>query len=116
MNGEKSTPQVESQVTPNQIGRQLILNGKSNQKRHNTGFHNETKITNDCNMSLYTKPFSNDELDRALTLLKSGKAAGPDGILPEMLKNLGQQAKAWLPELTPELPAYLPAMYPTQTL
>nr|XP_024215171.1 uncharacterized protein LOC112210333 [Halyomorpha halys] len=45
------------------------------------------------NSMLFCSPFSKLELDVALSKLKMGKSAGPDGLLPEFLKNLGEKAK-----------------------
>jgi hypothetical protein len=37
-----------------------------------------------------------DELETALMSLKTGKAAGFDGIYPEFIKNFGAQTKEWI--------------------
>ena len=41
-------------------------------------------------------PISPEEMERALGAVKGGKAAGVDGIYPEMLKHLGPLAVKWL--------------------
>jgi|UniRef100_A0A2S2QM65 hypothetical protein len=43
--------------------------------------------------------FGVEEVEAALRLLKNGKAAGEDGILPEFLKNMGIKGKFWLSRL-----------------
>ncbi|XP_014291682.1 uncharacterized protein [Halyomorpha halys] len=45
------------------------------------------------NSMLFCSPFSKLKLDVALSKLKMGKSAGPDGLLPEFLKNLREKAK-----------------------
>ena len=40
--------------------------------------------------------FTPDEFARALLLLKSGKAPGPDGICPELIIHAGAAMKSWL--------------------
>ena len=37
-----------------------------------------------------------DEIINALKATRRGKAAGPDGIIPDMLKNIGPAAVRWL--------------------
>lgn len=41
-----------------------------------------------------------EEVDLALKSVKSGKAAGPDGILPEFVINLGQRGRHWIAKLS----------------
>jgi len=43
--------------------------------------------------------FGVEEAEAALRLLKNGKAAGEDGILPEFLKHMGIKGKFWLASL-----------------
>ncbi|XP_066903817.1 uncharacterized protein [Halyomorpha halys] len=45
------------------------------------------------NSKLFCSPFSKLVLEVALSKPKMGKSAGPDGVLPEFLKNLGEKAK-----------------------
>ena len=45
------------------------------------------------------KDFGVEEVEAALRLLKNGKAAGEDGILPEFLKHMGIKGKFWLARL-----------------
>ncbi|GFY59369.1 putative RNA-directed DNA polymerase from transposon BS [Trichonephila inaurata madagascariensis] len=42
---------------------------------------------------LFSAPFSDEELQRALQKLSSEKSAGPNGILPEFILELGSKAK-----------------------
>jgi len=50
-------------------------------------------------------------VETALKLVKSGKAAGVDGILPEFLKYLGFNSKVWLVILKPGKPDSDPKSY-----
>ena len=43
-----------------------------------------------------SQAFTTDEIINALKATKAGKAAGPDGIFPDMLKNIGPAAIRWL--------------------
>jgi len=43
--------------------------------------------------------FGVEEVEAALRLIKSGKIAGEDGILPEFLKHMGIKRKFWLARL-----------------
>lgn len=49
--------------------------------------------------SLFNESFSLAELDVAIHTLKKRKSAGPDGIFPEFLKNLGRDARQTLLKL-----------------
>jgi hypothetical protein len=40
--------------------------------------------------------FSTEELNTALLVVKSGKAAGFDGAYPEFIKNSGSRTKEWI--------------------
>ncbi|GFY56198.1 putative RNA-directed DNA polymerase from transposon BS [Trichonephila inaurata madagascariensis] len=42
---------------------------------------------------LFSVPFSDEEIQRALQKLSRGKSAGPVGILPEFILKLGSKAK-----------------------
>jgi len=57
-----------------------------------------------------TRPVTSQEICIALQSTKSSKAAGPDGIFPNLLKHLGKQAIAWL--LRSESSGFYEAKYP----
>ena len=50
-------------------------------------------------MSILTKPFTSEEFEAGLSIMKLGKAAGPDDILSEMITHLGPAAKQWLKDM-----------------
>jgi hypothetical protein len=51
------------------------------------------ELSNDPNLSAN---FSPEELNTALLTVKSGKAAGFDGVYPEFIKDSGQRTKEWI--------------------
>lgn len=70
-------PSIRQQNT--YIKKQLTL------LRHTTAAHPE-----------YSRPFTVEEINKALKDTKSGKAPGFDGIHPEFLKNCGKHTRTWL--------------------
>ena len=97
LNGDRTTPPIVSDVTSNQVGSQLVANGRRAERRRAKGEHLSTTIPgNQQNMSILTKPFTMEELEAGLTIMKLGKAAGPDDILTEMITQLGPAAKQGL--------------------
>uniref|UniRef100_H3A7T0 Endonuclease/exonuclease/phosphatase domain-containing protein n=1 Tax=Latimeria chalumnae TaxID=7897 RepID=H3A7T0_LATCH len=82
-------------VTVDAIATQILLNSKAH-----TDCHHKWKVKKEIQHSLsdcpatscLSKPFTREEVDKALALTKPQKATGPDGIFPEFLKNLGQHA------------------------
>jgi hypothetical protein len=48
---------------------------------------------------LISDEFSIEELETALLSVKTGKAAGLDGVYPEFIKNFGRKTKEWLVRL-----------------
>ncbi|KAJ8388028.1 hypothetical protein AAFF_G00148190 [Aldrovandia affinis] len=96
LNGDKITPPSVSDITPNQVGSQLVANGRRAETRRAKGEHHSTVIPgNQQNMSILTKPFTSEEFEAGLNTMKLGKAAGPDDILTEMITHLGPVAKQW---------------------
>lgn len=62
--------------------------------------HDFKEVINSCvEKSESMKDFRMEDVENAMKLVKSGKAAGVDGVdgvLPEFLKYLGLKSKAWL--------------------
>ncbi len=57
----------------------------------------QREALSDCpETSNLSQAFTTDEVINALKATKAGKAAGPDGIFPDMLKNIGPAAIRWL--------------------
>lgn len=46
--------------------------------------------------ALLPLPFTVEEVNKTFSLMKAGNAAGPDGVLPECVKNLRAKYKKWL--------------------
>ena len=78
---------------------QLLRNGSvkkdSNQANHIQ--KQQREALSDCpETSHLSQAFTTDESINALKATKAGKATGPDGIFPDMLKNIGPAAVRWL--------------------
>ena len=57
----------------------------------------QREALSDCpETSNLSQAFTTDEIINALKATKAGKAAGPEGIFPDMLKNIGPAAVRWL--------------------
>lgn len=93
LSGDPKRPNVQTQVTPNQIAHQLILNGKTTKRRSTNVSRPQT---NENEISSLATPFSEEELDNAIKKLKEKKAAGPDDMRPEIIKRFGPVTKQWL--------------------
>ena len=122
LNSDKITPPPISDVTPNQVGSQLVTNGSRAGKRRAKGQHHLTIILGtQQNMSILTKPFTL-EFEAGINSMKTGKAAGPDDILSEMITHLGPvakqcSAKTWeRPQSSQKLPAHLPTLHHLQAV
>ena len=97
LNTEKRTNSRVAAVTPNQVASQLVLNGKPNHKKK--GHKKEKKKEMEDimrNLDDSMEPFSIEDLEDAVKLLKPGKAAGLDGITTEMIQHFGQLTREWL--------------------
>ena len=97
LNSEDQPPQRLGAVSPDQVAHQLLINGKPTKKAaHHT---KESKIemrhllNND---EEDPELFTTEELEAAIKDLKTGKAAGLDGITTEQIKHFGPAAKSWL--------------------
>ena len=94
LGGATHNKRQQRNVTANEVAHQLLLNGSAKkhrkQAKHIQKQHSEA--LSDCpetsNLS--------QEIINALKATKAGKAAGPDGIFPDMLKNIGSAAVRWL--------------------
>jgi len=89
-------------VTPNNVASRLIKVGKIEMDKSHTRevkrkLRKEMKILEVYEE--YSAPFSQLEIVEALKKVKINKAAGFDGIYPEMLKNTGIETQSWLAEL-----------------
>ena len=97
LNTEKKTNPRVAAVTPNQVAHQLILNGKPQHKERGRRKEMKREMDNtmrDCDDSF--EPFTLEELQEAIKLLKPGKAAGLDGITTEMIQHFGGKTMAWI--------------------
>lgn len=92
LNSEKVKQQEYINVKPNEIARQLILNGRT--KNKHTKFKIQRSIEHEINH--FQELFRIEELDEAISMLKLKKAAGVDDILSEQIKQFGPKTKEWL--------------------
>ena len=93
---KKPQPRIDA-VTPNQVAHQLLMNGKPNNRER--GYLKKMKDDMDRIMQESDEifqQFTSEELNAAMKHLKSGKAAGLDGITTEMIHHFGDKVKAWL--------------------
>lgn len=93
-NDPKVPAMAITQITPNQIANQLLSNGKT------------TRRTGTIKLERYAEendflgqPFTSSELEHAIKLMKTNKAAGPDDIRTEQVKNFGPMTIEWLVKL-----------------
>lgn len=93
---------VSGIVTPNDVASRLIRVGKIEMDKSHT---REVKRNMRKKMKIleaneeYCAPFTQVEIAKALKKVRINKAAGFDGIYPEMLKNTGIETQSWLAEL-----------------
>ena len=97
LNNEKSPPKRVAAVTPNEVAHQLLLNGKPLIRERSYLKQMKADMERVLNTSddLF-EPFSIEELQEAFEHLKPGKAAGLDGILPEVVMHFGARTREWL--------------------
>lgn len=90
----------EFKVTPSQVALHIKQRSENVpiEKEFEEAIKGELKITDSCLVDnpLFSSPFTNAELNKAVNTLKLRKAAGLDGIFPEFIKHLGHPAREWL--------------------
>ena len=99
LNSEDQHPARIAAVTPNEVAHQLLINGKTNNQNRERG--NLKKMKQDMQRIMSQsddifEPFTMNEFQSAMKHMKSGKAAGLDGIAVEMLLHFGDKARSWL--------------------
>ncbi|CAH1242641.1 Hypp6921 [Branchiostoma lanceolatum] len=97
LNSDKEPDQRIAAVTPYQVAKQLLDNGKPLNKER--GYVKKMKeemsrVLEDSDEMFL--PFSHEELIEGLKHLKLGKAPGLDGISSEMIKHFGLKTLEWL--------------------
>ena len=96
LNTERNKQERVAAVTPNQVANQLILNGKPQHKERGRRKAMRREMDGIAQTSEdKLDPFTTKDLEEALGLLKTGKAAGLDGITTELIQHFGSKAKAW---------------------
>ena len=99
LGGATHSKRQQPKITANDVAHQLLRNG-SVKKDRNQAKHvqkQQREALSDCpETSNLSQAFTTHEIINALKATKAGKAAGPDGIVPDMLKNIGPAAVRWL--------------------
>ena len=97
LNTDQTSTARTAAVTPNSVANQLLLNGKPYNKER--GYLKKMKMEMNqvlqCSDEIFF-PFTIEELQEAINTLRPGKAAGLDGITPEMIKHFGIKTLKWL--------------------
>ena len=99
LGGATHSKRQQPKVTANEVAHQLLLNGsvKKDRKQAKHIQKQQRAALSDCpETSNLSQAFTTDEIINALKATKAGKAAGPDGIFPDMLKDIGPAAVRWL--------------------
>ncbi|XP_030851787.1 uncharacterized protein LOC115928578 [Strongylocentrotus purpuratus] len=90
---DSTRAQQHYNVTADEVANQLLKNGKA-PKTTNSHRHKLPGV--DQNMSLFTRPISEEELQKGISTLHVNKAAGIDDIRSEQIKHMGSVAQKWL--------------------
>lgn len=93
-----SEPIATAQPNPNEIAKRLVKLSKPVRQPYDrkvTYRLNEIRKGRQAPLEV-SQPFSDQELDVAMSALPAGKAAGVDGVFPEFIKNAGPKVKNWL--------------------
>ena len=94
LNSEDKHPARKAAVTPNEVAHQLLINGKTNNQSRERGYLKRMKQEMQRIMSQSDdifEPFTMEEMQSAMKQMKSGKAAGLDGIAVEMILHFGKR-------------------------
>ena len=97
--GRATHSKRQQPLTANEVAHQLLLNGsvKKDRKQAKHILKQQREALSDCpETSNLSQAFTADEIINALSATKAGKAAGPDVIFPDMLKNIWPAAIRWL--------------------
>jgi len=97
LDSEKYAQTRVAAVTPDQVANQLLQNGKPHNKekgqQKKLKCQMEQAISDSCEQF---EKFTPQELKKALTLMKTGKAPGLDGITTEMIQHFGPKTMSWV--------------------
>ena len=95
LNNDPKKANQHQNVTANQVAHQLLQNGKAPKtaKKQPKPKMDPTKFSDDPG---FTKPFTLEELESAVTALQPGKAAGLDDISVEQIQHFGPRTREWL--------------------
>jgi len=88
LNCEKRTEHQYTNITANEVAHKIVKSRKA-KRRNGKQNHKITRVTQQQENNCMEELFNQDELTNAIKKIKSGKAAGPDDIRTEQLKNFG---------------------------
>ena len=109
LGGATHSKRQQPKVTANEVAHQLLLNGYVQKVRKQV----KHLLKQQREASNLSQAFTTDEIINALNSTKSGEAAGPDGVFPDMLKNIGPAAIRWLQAFYDDVvtTAYIPKIW-----
>ena len=99
LGGATHSKRQQPMVTANEVAHQLLLHGSATKDttQANHTQNQQREALSDCpERSNLSQAFTTDEIINALNATNAGKVAGPYGIFPDMLKNIGPAAVRWL--------------------
>ena len=96
--GATHSKRQQPKVTSSEVAHQLLLNGsvKKDRKQAKHILKQQREALSDCpETSHLSQTLTTDEIINALKAIQAGAAAGPDGIFPDMLKDVRPAAVRW---------------------
>jgi len=93
---------TESKVSPNDVSNILFKTSNTKPKKYEKAkikYEYKTILNRSVERSEIMQDFNDADIEMALSLVKNGKAAGADGVLPVFIKHIGPKGKMWLANL-----------------
>ncbi|VVC42657.1 Reverse transcriptase domain, partial [Cinara cedri] len=103
LNSDPTDAKGLSNVSPDQIAHQLLLNSKTKKSKQEDKPTKRIIRNKEKERNHLSRPFDEDEMNIAIETMKLRKAAGLDNIFVEQIRNFGPKAKQWLLTLYNEI-------------
>lgn len=103
LNSDPTNAKGLSNVSPDQITHQLLLNGKTQRSKKEDKPSKRIIRNKEKEGNHLSRPFDEDEMNIAIETMKLRKSAGLDNIFVEQIRNFGPKAKRWLLTLYNEI-------------